>query len=189
MRINVTFRHTEPTDALKKYAEEKINKLEKFLDRPVEAHVILSVEKIRHIAEVIITADGLAPITSKESTNDLYSAIDKVTDKMERQLKKEKGRRKTRKSSRTIRTSNPGPESPVPEVPEYAPAGGEEDSLPEIVPSDLMLPKPMAVEDAAMELVSGKAPLVVFRNAATMEVCVLHRNSDGTLGLVEPSRA
>ncbi len=187
MRINVTFRHTEPTDALKEYAEEKINKLEKFLDRPVEAHVILTVEKIRHIAEVIISADGLASITGKESTEDLYSAIDRVTDKLERKLKKEKGRRKTRKSNKTIRTAKPGPENPLPELPEQDSAGGEENSLPQIVPSDLMLPKPMTVEDAAMELISGKAPFVVFRNATTMEVCVLHKNSDGTLGLVEPS--
>jgi len=187
MRINVTFRHTEPTEALKEYAEEKINKLEKFLDRPVEAHVILTVEKIRHIAEVNITADGLSPVTGKESTEDLYSAIDKVVDKLERRLKKEKGRRKTRKSSRKVRTSNPGAENPVPEVGEQVSAGEEEKNFPKVVPSNLMLPKPMTVDDAAIELISGKAPLVVFRNAATMELCVLHKNPDGTLGLVEPS--
>ena len=73
MQVMVTFRHTESTPALKAYAEEKIQKVEKFLHAPQECNVVLSVEKIRHIAEVLIIADGLT-ITGKEETSDLYSA-------------------------------------------------------------------------------------------------------------------
>ena len=91
MQVTVTFRHTESTPALKAYAEEKIQKVEKFLHAPQECNMVLSVEKIRHIAEVLIIADGLT-ITGKEETSDLYSAIDKVMDKIERQIEKSKGR-------------------------------------------------------------------------------------------------
>jgi len=184
MQINVTFRHTEPTEALKEYAEEKIRKLTKIMDRPQEVSVILSVEKIRHIAEVIIVADGLT-ITGKESTSDLYSAIDKVIDKIDRQLKKQKDRRKTRKSVKSIRTVS----MPTPYSADEDKAASEStaEGNPSIVESRLFLPKPMTVEDAAVELAARKAPLVVFRNSATMDICVLHENSDGTLGLVEPT--
>jgi putative sigma-54 modulation protein len=60
-----------------------------------------------------------------------------------------------------------------------------DEKFPPIVPSNLYLPKPMTVEDAAVELMSGKAPLVVFLNSFTMRVCVLHKNPNGSLGLVE----
>ena len=185
MRINVTFRHTEPTEALKKYAEEKVKKLKRILDRPQEANITLSVEKIRHIAEVIIVADGLT-MTGKESTTDLYSAIDKVMDKIERRLKKGKDRRQTRKIAKGKRTKV----KPIPES--LLTVGIESETekqsdMPTVVHSDLFLPKPMTVEDAAVELTSRKIPLVVFRNSVTMDICVLHKNPDGSLGLVEPA--
>ncbi len=185
MRVNVTFRHTEPTKALKEYVEEKISKVTRFLDRPQEANVILSVEKIRHIADVIITADGLT-ITGKESTQDLYSAIDKVMDKIERQVKKGKSRRKKRKSSKSIRTTHIAP-SVETELETMQPVAEDDEQVPSVIQSDLFLPKPMTVEDATVELISRKWQLVVFRNAATMEICVLHKNPDGTLGLVAPA--
>lgn len=189
MRINVTFRHTEPTEALKKYAEEKVRKLTKILDRPQEANVILSVEKIRHIAEVIIVADGFTT-TGKEATNDLYNSIDKVFDKIERRLKKGKSKRQTLKIGKGghSKAGLAAEEKPAPKAQRHEAKSVSEKSsgIPSIVESDLFLPKPMAVEDAAAELVAGKLPLVVFRNSITMEVCVLHKNPDGTLGLVEP---
>ena len=185
MQINVTFRHTEPTQALKEYAEEKVKKVTKFLERPQEANIILSVEKIRHIAEVIITADGLI-ITGKESTADLYSAIDKVMDKIERQLIKEKGRRHTRKTSKGNRKSSADRSgSMAGEKYEETAVRGQGGKFPPIVPSNLYLPKPMTVEDAAVELMTSKVPLVAFLNSATMQVCVLHKNPNGTFGLVE----
>ena len=87
MQVMVTFRHVEPTDGLRQYAEEKVQRVHKFLRRPIEAHVILSVEKTRHIAEVLVTANRLN-ITATEQTGDLYSAIDLAMSKVERQVKK-----------------------------------------------------------------------------------------------------
>jgi putative sigma-54 modulation protein len=90
VKVSVTFRHTEPTDALKQYAEEKMHRLGKHFSQPFDAHVVLSVEsKERQTAEVELHAHG-AMIHGKEQTEDLYSAIDLVTGNLKRQLQKQK---------------------------------------------------------------------------------------------------
>lgn len=90
VKVSVTFRHTEPTDALKQYAEEKMHRLGKYFSQPLDAHVVLSVEsKERQTAEVELHAHG-GMIHAKEQTEDLYAAIDLVTDNLKRQLKKQK---------------------------------------------------------------------------------------------------
>jgi putative sigma-54 modulation protein len=90
VKVSVTFRHTEPTDALKQYAEEKMHRLGKYFSQSLEARVVLSVEsKERQTAEVELHAHG-AMLHGKEQTEDLYSAIDLVTDNLKRQLRKQK---------------------------------------------------------------------------------------------------
>ena len=75
MRITVTFRHMEATDALRQHAEKRLRRIAKYVHRAVDAHVILSVVKRRHIAEIVLNADRTT-LTAKEETDDLYSAID-----------------------------------------------------------------------------------------------------------------
>jgi putative sigma-54 modulation protein len=90
LNIDVTFRHTEPTEALRTYAEEKISsRLQKYLTGNAEVHVILSVEKRDHQAEVQVHS-RVFEVTSKATTDDLYSAIDKVVDTLSIQIKKKK---------------------------------------------------------------------------------------------------
>ena len=94
MQIVVTFRHMETSEPVRDYAEEKIARVKKYIEEPIDAQVVLSVEKkIRHNAEVTIVAKGIT-IKGSEETNDMYAAIDAVVDKIERQLKryKEKSR-------------------------------------------------------------------------------------------------
>ncbi|MCB1155141.1 MAG: ribosome-associated translation inhibitor RaiA [Deltaproteobacteria bacterium] len=91
MNISVTFRNSEPSDALRTYAEEKLAKVKKYLHEPIDMHVVLAVEKFRHHAEVTLTADQHV-INCKEQTEDMYSAVDKLVGTLERQIKKAKGR-------------------------------------------------------------------------------------------------
>src|SRR5207247_988212 len=84
MLITVTFRHVDPTPPLKAYAEEKLQRVRKYLHRPVDAHVILSVAKERHVAEITLKADHVT-MFAEEETHDLYSAIDLAIDKLEHQ--------------------------------------------------------------------------------------------------------
>jgi len=102
VKVSVTFRHTRPTEALKHYAEEKLHKIGKYFDRTLEAHVVLSVDsRERQKAEVTIQARGMT-IHGREETDDLYSAIDLLTDKVEQQIRKYKT--KTRLKRRRVRT-------------------------------------------------------------------------------------
>ncbi|HEX6801515.1 MAG TPA: ribosome-associated translation inhibitor RaiA [Candidatus Binatia bacterium] len=92
--VSVTFRHIEPTAALKQYAEEKIHKIGKYFSHPLDAHVILAVDaKQRQLAEVELHTHG-AMIHGKEQHQDLYAAIDLVLDKVERQVRKQKEKSK-----------------------------------------------------------------------------------------------
>ncbi|MFQ5902878.1 MAG: ribosome hibernation-promoting factor, HPF/YfiA family [Candidatus Binatia bacterium] len=97
VRISVTFRHTQPTDALKRYAEEKAHKIGKYFYHPLDAHMVLSVDsKDRQLAEVTLQTRRLT-IHGREETTDLYSAIDLVMDKIERQIRKYKTKTRLRR--------------------------------------------------------------------------------------------
>lgn len=89
MQISLTFRHVNASDSLKAKVQEKFDKLDKMLDRPAEAHVVLSVEKIRNIVEVNLKGDKFQ-IHAKEESENMYSAIDSVVDKVKLQIKKNK---------------------------------------------------------------------------------------------------
>jgi putative sigma-54 modulation protein len=172
MDIMVTFRRMEPVESLRVYAEEKLSKLTKYLDTPFEAHVVLEVEKFRHIADVTVSIDG-ATIKGVEETEDMYSAIDQVMDKIEIQVKRHRSKIRERR-----------PEAPKGEASEdTAGHAGEE---PAIVVEKLVT-KPMDPEEAAMQLNISQQDFLVFRNARSKEMNVLYKRRDGNLGLIEPS--
>lgn len=86
MRIHITGRKIEVSDALKSYTEEKLQKVKKHLKATLNAHITLSVDKFRHIAEVTVHANGV-DFHGVEETEDMYTSIDKVMDKIDRQAK------------------------------------------------------------------------------------------------------
>ncbi len=85
--VTVTFRHVEPTDALRLYAERKFAHVGKMIKRTCSAHLILTVDKYRQHGEVTVKSGRLL-VTAQEETKDLYSVIDLLEDKVGRQLKK-----------------------------------------------------------------------------------------------------
>ena len=89
MQISLTFNKIDPSDSLKSYVNEKFSRLDKMLDGPAEAHVVLSVEKIRHIVEINLNCDGFR-IHAKEESESMYSSIDTLADKLKLQVKKNK---------------------------------------------------------------------------------------------------
>lgn len=92
VKINVTFRNIEATDPIKTYAEEKLsNTLKKFIHHDTEAHVVLSVEKNRQIAEVSMHT-GKVDVHAKEETDDMYASIDALSNTVSGQLRKHKER-------------------------------------------------------------------------------------------------
>jgi ribosomal subunit interface protein len=94
--VTVTFRHVEPTEAIRSYAVRKLSHVAKFLKRACQVHLILTVDKYRQCGEVTVKSGHLA-VTAQEETKDLYSVIDLLADKVERQLKHHRGRTTAKK--------------------------------------------------------------------------------------------
>lgn len=96
MNITITGRHITMSDSLKAYAEKKIDRLVKYFNQLIDAHVILFVEKQNHVSEVIINGDGVQ-FHGREAAADLYSSIDLLFEKMERQVVRYKERHQAHK--------------------------------------------------------------------------------------------
>jgi len=178
MDITVTFRRMEPIESLKIYAEEKVSKVKKFLDFPLEAHIVLSVEKFRHIADVTVSVNGTR-IKAVEETGDMYSAIDKVMDKVETQVKKHIAK------IRNHRTDGAKSEDRT----EVEDLNGAKEFSEEglAIEVEKMVAKPMDPEEAAMQLSLLNQDFLVFRNAKSREINVIYKKNAGNLGLIEPS--
>ena len=179
MQIQVTFRHVEASEAVKEYAREKVGKLQKYLDGPMEAGVTLSVEKHRHQAEVNIIASGLK-IHGSETTGDLYSAIDLVMDKLEKQIRRYRDKLKdiSRRARKEIQ------EQPV--KLDIFEAQSLPEKTPHVIMSQSLTAKPMDADEAAMQLDLSEDDFLVFINERTNSLNVIYRRADGNFGLIEP---
>jgi putative sigma-54 modulation protein len=178
MQISVTFRNTESKDILREYVQEKLSKLKKYVDSPLEASVVLAVEKHRHIAEVILIANRIT-INAQEETEDMFAAIDRVTDKLERQVLKYKEKIKRHK----VNASNPELSW---RMDVYAANSFEEGREPKVVKSKKLLAKSMSVEEAAMQMDLLNNEFLVFTNVSSQNLNIIYRLKDGNYGLIEP---
>jgi putative sigma-54 modulation protein len=97
MKVDITGRHIDVTDGLRTHTEDKLAKLERFLDgTDGEAHVVLFIEKHRHVAEIQVK-HRMGTFTGTEETGDLYVSIDSVVDKLEKQIRRFKDKRTARR--------------------------------------------------------------------------------------------
>ena len=180
MQITTTFRHMEPSEPLKSYAEEKLERVKKYIYEPIVAQVFLTVEKIRHSAEVTITAKGIT-MKAAEETNDMYAAVDAVVDKIERQLRRYKERIKAHKPAsdsreRLVQKSIVEAESI------------EQLKEPVIIRTKTFSMKPMSVEEAVMQMDLLHKDFLVYTEAASENINVIYRRKDGNYGLIEPNK-
>ncbi len=179
MEIRVTFRHVHPSDGLRAYAEKKVSRLERFSHVLQDAHVILSVEKQRHCAEVQVTGRNLQ-VTATEETADLYSALDLALEKVERQVKRLDEKRKDRKGNRVgLGRASASATGALAEV-----EGSGEINATRIVRERVAV-KPMSLDEAALQLERAASPFVLFRHDGTEEFAVLYRAADGSLRLLQ----
>jgi putative sigma-54 modulation protein len=177
MKVSVTFRNTEGEDWQKEYVAERLDKLKKYIDNPVDARVILSVEKFRNTAEINLLANGLN-INSKEEEKEMVLAVDNAIEKIERQLKKRKEKIRGFKNN-SARSGEPDSES----------QGEEGEELPEtkVVETRKIVLKPMSIDDAVMEMETTKNRFVIYRDSSTENVNVIYRREDGEFALLEIS--
>ena len=181
MQTSVTFMNLDPSETLKAYACEKLDRFDKYVENPAKANVVLTVEKFRHIADINISADGFV-VNGHEETSDMYSAIDMALDKLDKQIiknkKKFKRLRSTAARSKMFRYREADASSP-------GDLGQETPSR--VVRIKNIDYKPMDVDEAILQMDLVNNSFLVFTNSQNEEVNVLYRLKDGNYGLIRPS--
>jgi putative sigma-54 modulation protein len=178
MKISVTFRNANAEeDWQRDYTEEKLKKLKRYIDDPVEAHVVLSVEKFRNTAEINLSSNGLS-INGREQEKDMRTAIDNAVDKIERQLKKRKEKNRVSKTD-TIREIEANHDLQLEESAEMSDR--------RVVEVRKIVLNPMSIDDAVLEMETSKNRFLVYRDSLTEDVRVIYRRDDGKFVLLEIS--
>ena len=178
MAIACTFRHMEPSAELRLYVEEKIDKLKKYFDSPVDAHIVLKVEKFRHTADMTLSSDGNT-MKAVEQTGDMYSSVDQVMDKIEEQLRRLMSRKKEFKPDNI--------KSDVFEESEIEAQESLVESGPGIIKTERVDIKPMDINEAAMQIELSNQSFLVFSNSKSKQINIIYKRKDGNLGLIDTS--
>lgn len=171
MAITVRGKNIEVTPALKDYVAKRIGKVTKYFDVLGEITAVLTVEKGRHIVEVTVPVNGIL-LRGEESTTDMYTSIDLVIEKLEKQIEKYRTRISRRMREGIFRT-------------ELVPASVAEEDI-RVVKTKRFPVKPMDVEEAIMQMDLINHDFYVFINAESEDVNVVYRRRDGHYGLIEP---
>lgn len=177
MKVEYTGRQIEVTPAIQEFTEEHLKKIRKILGEMIEVHVILTVSKYRHSAEVNLKSRTFN-INGIEETHDMYTSINAVLVKIERQALKHKGKKidRKRKSTTTAQAAAAARTEAV--------SGNSEAR--QVIRSSSFAAKPMTVEEAVEEVDTSNSEFIVFRNAESERVSVVYRRRDGNFGLIEP---
>lgn len=184
MTITYTGRKGHLTPALKEFAEEKLGKIPRFLGRAGEAHVILAVEKHRHLAEIVLKGEG-SSLAAKAEASAFQDAIAVAVDRLIAQCKKQH-EILARERKRRGRLSSPRAGlSFVARAPRRPPGRDGQDGRGELVRMGRIAPKPMSLEEALQQMRASRDPVLAFRDVDSQQLAVIIRRHDGRLGLVE----
>jgi putative sigma-54 modulation protein len=196
MQFAVTFRHMEPTEALKSYARERMERVRKYLPDPISCHVVLSTERHNHRIDVTFQLHNGLAVSGHEITENMYSSIDLCIAKIERQVRKYKGKIEEQRTRPHGVEPLPWSHSIVHEAFNgLAPATGDDGhngahAAPspdfQIVRTEKFHANPMPVSAAIVQLNLLAEPFLVFRNDDDSgHVAVVYRREDGSYGLIE----
>jgi len=177
MHVNITARHLKLTQPIADYVQKKLEKAKRFMDPLIWAQVVLSVEKTRHITEIIIHSSGRT-FTAKEESIDLYAAIDLASDKIDEQLRRYKDRVRIRRpeNRRRSRKSEFSPEL----------LGMDSDrNDPRVSSQRVLRLSPLTIQEAIASMEQSDSAHWIFVNSDNQRVTVLYRKPDKTYGVVE----
>ena len=173
MKLTIRGNKLEVTEAIKNYVEEKLGKLDKYFENAdeISGNVLLRVQGKEQIVEVTIPIKKYI-LRAEEAHEDLYASIDLVSEKLERQIRKNKTRIKERK---------------VKEIPmmDFELDMPEEETKTSIVKRKVVEMKPMDEEEAILEMNLLGHEFFVYKDMHTNKVCVLYKRKDGNYGLIE----
>jgi ribosome hibernation promoting factor len=177
MQVHITSRHEQLTEGLRAHIEDKIRRVERYLGKIKEAHVILTFEKRMHACEVTLTAKNLQ-LSAEGASRDMYQSIDAAVLRLEKQAKKQKEKRVDRRHAG-------GGKGKTTVTHGLIPIPVEPDGI-KVVRSKSFAVKPMTIEEAALQLSSSKDEFLVFSNADTDRTSVVYKRKDSHIGLIEP---
>ncbi len=187
MQFNITFRNLDATDALKDYARDRVERVNKYLDRPTEAHVTLSLERYLHHADIGIHA-GPFFLRGREKSQDMYASIDMAMDKIERQIKRYKEKLKAHKGG-PHHNSDFLPRVKHDVIAVEPEATSPEEALPRVIKSSELVAQSMSINEAVMQMDLMNNDFFVFTNAESKQINVVYRRKDGHYGLIEARAA
>jgi putative sigma-54 modulation protein len=190
MQLSVTFRHMDSTEALQTYAKEKVERIRKYFPDPIKAHVVFICDRgYNHTADVMITLHNGLVIKGIETTEDMYSSVDLVMAKIERQVRRYKEKIRSHKGSEGLHGQREITHSvlSVPEAEASAASDGHAQAAaePQIIKKSKFFAKPLLPQEAVMQMNLLNNDFLVFTNATSHEVNVVYRRGDGTYGLIE----
>lgn len=189
MSITIAGRHFDVTEALKSHVEAKFDRLREHFESDINADVVLSVEKHRHIAEVTMHVNGLH-VHCTESTGDMYSSVDDVMHKLDKQVRKYKGR--ISKAQHRNRKPLHEVEHHLLELTESLEAETETEAATavatthRIIERETMEVKPLTVDEAVLQLELRDYDFLVFSNSESGRVNVLYKRTGEHYGLIVP---
>jgi putative sigma-54 modulation protein len=183
MHVDYTCRNLQLTDPLRDHVEQRLQKVVKFLEEPIEVKVVLDVEKHRHIAELHVTHRLGFLEAAEENEGSLQEAVNLAVDRAEKQARRSSKKRvdKLRRADRAEHGN--GHRWPM-EVLDRASVGGG--AVPRIVATTHLPIKPMTIEEAALQLETAEHGFVVFRDAQSDRLSVLFKRKDDNYGLITP---
>jgi len=201
MQFSVTFRHMDASEAVRKYAREKIDKIKKYVPDPIFAHFTVGTNRgYQHTADVHIQLHNGLAIKGSETSEDMYSSIDLVMDKVERQVRRYKEKIRHHKVKEGG-LSELWEQILEPVVAEDAGANGANGSAeaagmdeaptsgktppPQITKRERLSVPTLRAEDAVMQLDLAHRQFLVFKNAESGAVNVVYRRDDGTYGVID----
>ena len=172
MKFIIRGKKLKVTDAIKSYVEEKIGRLDKYFENPdnISANVLMRLSGNDQVVEVTINTHGLI-LRGEEANKDLYASIDFVTDKIERQIRKNKTKIHKKSSKETIR-----------DFKEFETE--EKESSIEVVKRKKIEMKPMSEEEAILQMELIDHDFFVYKDASTSETNVVYKRKDGNYGLI-----
>ena len=179
MQVNITFRHLEPTEALKSHVRGRVEHVQRYIDRPSDAHAVLHVENLDHHAELTVKA-GRFLLRGTAKSPDMYASIDAAADKIERQLMKHKEKLQTHKANGSTEVPPVDVRHDVLDIIEHPGRPSHR-----VVKSTQFQAKPMTLDEALLQLDLLDANFYVFQNAKDHAINVVYRREDGNFGLIE----
>jgi putative sigma-54 modulation protein len=173
MNIHIAGKNLEISDSLKEMVNKKVKKLDRYFEPDTEATVVMSTQRARHIVEITIPFDGVI-LRGEEATDDMYTSIEHVVHKLEKQILHHRTRLERRLKGGAFHG----------DVPDLGLQEGANNV--QVVRTKRFAIKPLDIDEAALQMQLLEHDFFVFMNSDTGEVNVLYRRKDGQLGLIEP---